>query len=195
MYSSICSKVKFTGLDAPANVQFYICDSTFTDDYHKLEGLERCDGILGMPFLEQFGVVCDFGTHNIYMRSYYANLVSTELDGEWIFESWDDGVVPRNDVSFTKSKWVFRGRSLRYYDGDSWAEFYVNFAPWACERQASERRIDITNIKTAGPCRGIYKMVGETLYVAISSNNYSRPSQFAPNRGESHIVIKLHRTK
>lgn len=190
-YRAMWAEVELPGISGSAPLGFRVIDSVFTEEYVGKEGLGHIDGILGMTFLEQFGLICDYNANKLYINPlnfHYDSFRERALDGEWIFESISIGKREIKTEDEPLGKWSINGSKLGWHDTQRLDECRILVAPWA-----TEKRIDIIPLGTGRQVRGIYTLSDGRLIVCLAPSDIL-PTSFVRGAESGNTIITMRRS-
>ena len=113
-----------------------------------------------------------------------------KLEGTWSIVAQEANGKREDKDKIKKHDFVFEGEKLIIKDANKSREHSIQIDP-----KQTPKTIDLTDAKGDPVGRGIYKLDGDSLTIAITKPGFDRPAAFTTKKGSNHVVVVLKREK
>jgi uncharacterized protein (TIGR03067 family) len=145
------------------------------------------DGVLGAQFCHQVGAAIDFSSLELFASGAISDREESEIEGSWKLTSIATGVNQHLDQSSLGMKFICRGNSLRFHNGEKWIVYMLKTYP-----HKSPKWIDWTDLASGDMIRGCYEVKGDSLSIALHSkvgSAYRRAGGVVPDSRSGQAVL------
>jgi uncharacterized protein (TIGR03067 family) len=113
-----------------------------------------------------------------------------KLEGTWKTVAQEANGKREDKDKIKKHDFVFEGEKLIIKDAKKSREHSIKIDP-----KQTPKTIELTDPEGDPVGRGIYKLDGDSLTIAITKPSFDRPTEFTTKKGSNHVVVVLKREK